>query len=542
MLKKFRERKNIKLILLITAILIIPAFIFWGVGSTLRTRGDNLYAGIAFSKKITKTEFLKQYQAVYNQAQLLYGENISKLQDYLNLEGQAWQRIILLHVANNKKIKITNKEIVAFIKNSPLFQKEGTFDTDTYNTILKYYMGLNPREYEEQVHNNLKISKLIEEVTLGITATDEEAWQAHKKENAVYKFSYVLLKPSEYSLDTEYSEEKLITFYQTHKEQFKKPEQVNLFYLAVKPDSFVSDADITDIEIQDYYQQHKSTWEETEESEENETSEESEEPNIISDKIQSEISEILKKTAAKNIAEDLIWKVQDGIESGLTFKESATKNNLEVKGTGFFSPWDPIPGIGWAYKITQQAFSLSIGEISDIIEIQDVFYIIELIDKKNPHIPEFDEIKAAVEESFKTQLREKAAKEDAQEKLDKIIELLATKGSIDEFLKEHDLALKETDYLSRSQYIAQVGNASDVIDNLKTATLGDFNPEIIKCAAGYIIVKIEDITAPLKDDFEKNKTQLTEQLLTKKKEQHLNDWFNQIKERADLEIYFKIPR
>lgn len=536
MLKKLRERKTIKLIMFITAILVLPAFVLWGVGSALRTRGTSNIAGVVFSKKITKDEFLKQYQAVYNQAQLLYGENVSKLLDYLNLEGQTWQRIILLQEAGRNKVKVANEEIISSIRNAPLFQKKDKFDTATYDTILKYYMGINPREYEEQVRNSLKIKKLLDKAASGINAAAEEAWEEYKKGNTTYKLSYIPLKPSDYYADTKYTEEELSSFYQANKEQFKKPEQANIIYLAVKPEPFIKDVNITDAEIQDYYQQHKSEFKkDTKEGVD-------EESDTISDETKGKISEALKKTAAKNIAEDLIWKVQDKIDSGLTLKEAAAENKLKVSETGFFSPWDPIPGIGWAYKITQTAFSFSPGKTSDIIEAQNAFYIIQLKEKKAPYIPEFNEIKTKVEESFKNNQAEEIAKKDAQKKLDEMIELSAAKGDIDKFLKEHNLSFKQTDYLTRSAYIAQIGNASDIIDSLKADTAGDFNPEVIKCTAGYLIVRIEEVKEAVKEDFEKDKKQFIEKLLDEKKKQHLNDWFNQLKEQADLEIYFKMPR
>jgi hypothetical protein len=53
-LKKLRERKNIKMIMFLTAILIKPAFMLWGVGSALRQRQRASLAGKVFSRKISK--------------------------------------------------------------------------------------------------------------------------------------------------------------------------------------------------------------------------------------------------------------------------------------------------------------------------------------------------------------------------------------------------------------------------------------------------------------------------------------------------------
>ena len=59
MLKAFRQKKNIKRIMFFTAILIIPAFVFWGVGSVFSSRSKNALAGKVFSKKISRQAFFE---------------------------------------------------------------------------------------------------------------------------------------------------------------------------------------------------------------------------------------------------------------------------------------------------------------------------------------------------------------------------------------------------------------------------------------------------------------------------------------------------
>lgn len=531
MLKKLRERKNIKLIMFLTAVLIIPAFVLWGVGSALRSRYKEGLAGKVFSKKITRDEFLKLYKEVYSQALLLYGDSFSQLKDYLNLEGQTWQRIILLEEAKRKKIKVKDYEVINWIKNSPLFQKKGKFDKTSYETIISYYMGLTPREYEEQVRNNLKIKKLLDGIVKDIKVDEEFAWQEYKKVKDQYKLSYLLFKPSQHYQKVDYSKEDLINFYQENKEEFKKPEQVNILYIKSDAGEFIDKVEVSEQEIQDYYKTHK---------EEFKINQEEQNQNLLTDEIKDKIVKNLKEIKAKEKAEEIIWAINDKIRRGLSLEQACSQYNIKITESGFFSPWDPIPKIGWAYKIIQKAFNLKSNEVSEVIEIQNAYYIIKLKERRASYIPEFEEVETQVELAFKERKASELALKEAENALTLINLTLQDKGNLEELLEQNNLSLKQTDFLTREKYIPGIGNASDIFDNLEIKEANKFNPKVIMVPAGYLIVRIDEIKSVSKEDFQKEKDDFINQILSKRKEELLNDWFEQLRERADLEVYFKM--
>ena len=391
MLNILREKKNVKLIMFFIAIIIIPAFVLWGVGSILRSNSKDSLAGIVFSTKISKQDFIDQYHAVYSQAQVLYGENLAKIKNLLNLEGQTWQRITLLEEAKRRKIKISDREVIDAIQSSPLFYKNNRFDQDTYQTILTYYLGLTPRKYEEQIRDSLKIKNLIEQETKDIQISEQEAWLTFQNQNTSYNIGYILIKPSDFTEDIEFGPEELENFYRDKKELFKKPEQVNIEYLAVIFKDLAGNIILTEDEIADYFYAHKEDFLSQPSGDEEEITEETKE----------KISQVLSASKARKEAENLVWQIEDDIISGLSIKEAAEKNSFILKETGFFSPWDPIPGIGWSYAITQDAFSLEPGETSNAIETKDGFYLIQVKDKKAPYLPELEEIKQQVETALR---------------------------------------------------------------------------------------------------------------------------------------------
>jgi peptidyl-prolyl cis-trans isomerase D len=532
MLDVFRKKKNIKIIMFFIAVIIIPAFVLWGVGSVLSSKKKESIAGIVFSKRISRDDFIKEYQAVHGQARLIYGDNLNKVQNILNLEGQAWQRIILLEEAKRRAIKISDAEVIAEIQSSPIFQRDNVFSKESYDTMLRYYLGLRPQQYEEQIRSNLKIRTLVGQVTEDISITEEETWENFRAKDSLFKLGYILIKSQDFLENIEYEEDDILDFYNKNKELFKKPEQVNLEYLEILTAKIASEITVSEEEIESYLKNHQ---------EDLLNMRDQKDAELDQDSLRREASQYLTRIKARDKAQDLIWKAEDSIRSNRSISDVAENLNLSLNETGFFSPWDPIPGIGWAYNITEQAFSLNAGETSSAIEIKNGFYIIKVKEKRAPYIPEFNESREAVLKEFLNRKSDELAKDYSEELLTSLKSTWDDPEELQNTLLLYDLEFAETDYINRGSYIRGLGNAADILDLLEKDKVG-LNAEAVPIQTGYIIVKTEDIKAPSKEDFEKEKERLREELLIQKKNDALNNWFAEIKEEADLEVYFSLPQ
>jgi len=183
MLKQLRQKKVMKKVLWGLAIIIIPAFVLWGAGGLRESRN---YAGVVFEKKITFDEYRASFNAVKNYALITYGQRFNQVRDKLNLEEQAWSRLIMLREAESKKIKISDAEVIARIAAFSFFQrKDGSFDQKAYDMILNNAFRTNPRAFEEEMRQSLMIEKLMQEVFEGVLKpTDDEIEEAMEKEAA----------------------------------------------------------------------------------------------------------------------------------------------------------------------------------------------------------------------------------------------------------------------------------------------------------------------------------------------------------------------
>jgi hypothetical protein len=189
MLKFFRKKLIAKTIFWGLVVLILPAFVLWGTGNIGGGTGKGpRYVGIIDGRNVSFDEFLTGISAMrclfllnyFNQPKTLD----AALRDMPLMAKLAWDRLIMLREARRYKIRVEDREVVAYIRSHPVFLRNGVFDEKLYGYILRNSMGLSPRSFEEMVRDNLKIQRLNEALTKDIKVDDKEALEEYKKEAA----------------------------------------------------------------------------------------------------------------------------------------------------------------------------------------------------------------------------------------------------------------------------------------------------------------------------------------------------------------------
>jgi parvulin-like peptidyl-prolyl isomerase len=230
MLKKLRNKKTAKKVWIILAILIVPAFVLWGSGSLVRNREESGIAGRIFGKAISLLEYKDAMLAVRNLSLIQFGDKFSEMQKYLNLEAQAWERLILLYEAKQRKIAAGDSEVVEAIENYSFLQRKGRFDNKVYAEMLRYVFRIQPRVFEEEVRQNLILYKLFKEVTDKVTISDEEIKKEYQKANEEISLHYLAGVYADFSQNITPSEEEVKDYFAKNMLEFKQPLSFNLEY------------------------------------------------------------------------------------------------------------------------------------------------------------------------------------------------------------------------------------------------------------------------------------------------------------------------
>ncbi len=509
------------------------AFVLWGAPTRLgEKQGRPKYAGEIFGKKIPFGKFIEAYQASRNQAIIIYGNEFQKYSQFINLQEDAWNRLILSAVAQNENIKVTNKEVIEKIKSFPFFQKDGKFDLETYNLLLKYVFNIESMEFEEEIRQSLVIEKLIQKSLGNIRVTGEELENAYAKENDTARVTYVLIKKDDFKNAVAVSQEKLEKFYQEKKENFRTPKQVDIEYIKVDFDSQKEKVSVSDEEIESYYINNKKQFKKSDEEKEAKRQEESDYKQL--DEVKEEIKTIILTHKTQEKALELAYEVSDFLYEGKSPKEASKEFSLPLGKTGFFNATQSIPDIGWSYQFLVTAFKLEKDQISDIVQTPKGYYILKLIDKKEPYIPPLDEIKKKVTESF---VNEKA-KAKAKEKTQAILAVLEKEKNEESFdfsqaTEALGLSSYSTEDFKKDAYIPNIGQSKEFTQ--EAFKLNDEQiSQIIEVPNGYVILKVEERQSFDREKFTEEKESFKEKLLERKKQQYYIEWFKNLKQKANL--------
>ncbi|MDD5238542.1 MAG: SurA N-terminal domain-containing protein [Candidatus Omnitrophica bacterium] len=241
MLKNLRKKKTAKKIWIILAFLVLPPFVLWGSGSLMRSKTQADFKGKIFGKTISYLEYRDALDAVKNSGIMQFGDKFSEIEKHLNLESQAWDRLILLHEAKKRKIDATDREVIGLIESYPFFQRKGAFDNRIYSELLQYVFHTKPRVFEEQTRQNLMLSKLYEDETKNITVSEKEAKDEYRKLNEQISIDYIAGIPLELTKDLAPSEQEVKDYFAKDPLQFKQPLSFNVEYLTIDNEGKMKD-------------------------------------------------------------------------------------------------------------------------------------------------------------------------------------------------------------------------------------------------------------------------------------------------------------
>jgi len=341
MLKLLRKKGFAKKMIWAVAIVIIFSFGFFGTAYLITGSGGTNYAGKIFGKKISVEDFNKVYQNARTQAVRQYGYNLNKVAHLLNLETQTWDLLILLHEAKKRKIQISNNEIVRNIEEDNSFKQNGQFDILLYNTILRN-LQIRPRDYEENVRDNLRIAKLYKQATSSVTLSEEDVFKEYQNRNEKIQTSYVLVLSDSFNEDVNPEASKIEQYYQQNKSEFLIPPSVNVQYLTF-----------------DFPELDESAEDPEAEADNNEDLEDKieEEKDLIREKADAVFEELLVNPDMEKIAE---------------------QHNIEVKTSGFFSLEQPNLTLGWSYDLLNRIFQMNLNEVNEPIETDTGLSIVQI--------------------------------------------------------------------------------------------------------------------------------------------------------------------
>ena len=249
---------------------------------------------------------------------------------------------------------------------------------------------------------------------------------------------------------------------------------------------------------------------------------------------EEQIRDRLKNTRSKLMAYDAAESAYQMSFEGDDLVKAAEKMDLLLKTTDFFTDEGPADkSVMPQDKFTEIAFSLAEMEISEINELADGYYIIQLIEIRESKIPDYEEVKEKVLDKWTVAKQDQMARQNAESFLEK----LKSGGLMEELSGDFNVMVSESDFFRRNQSIPDIGYEPEIASAAFSLSPERKYPEkILEGNRGYFIIAFQERKEPDTSEFEKDRENIRRQLMTRKQMKTFEDWMTQIRNNSKISI------
>ena len=388
-------RKYNKIVMVFLFLLIIPSFIWFGVADRYNRSDRGEKVASVDGHDITRPEWDQQHRnevdRIRQQAPNIEPAMLdSDAARYATLERMVRDRV-LAAAASKSNMTVSEERLARlFAEDAGLASfrtPDGKFDRETFMRAT----GRTPEQYEAAVRAEPGDATGVARVSG--TSPSRPRRKPTATLNAFHdrrEIQVALFKPADFASKVSVSEDDLQAFYKEHTAQFRAPEQASIEYLVLDLDAAKKNIVVSEADLKTYYEQNKASFT---------TKEERRASHILITAPASAPAAEREKAKAK--VEQLLAEVR---KSPATFAEVARKESQDPGSAEKGGDLDFVKRDGTMVKPFEDAmFALKKGEISNVVETEFGFHVIQLNDIKPAVVPPFEKVRATIENEVRSQ-------------------------------------------------------------------------------------------------------------------------------------------
>jgi len=399
-------RTHNRLFQFLLLLVILPSFVLVGVQSyTSLLDGSNAAVATVDGAKITQSQF---EAAERQQIERIREKNPTvdpKLLDTPEMKKRVLDELVrekvLLGAADKELLNASPERVKEMIKTDPAFAQ--VYNPDgTINQGLLAAQGLTPSGLLVRVRQSLSQQQpLVGVVESGfaVPAVATVAFDAmlQQREVRLQRFD-----AKDFATKINPSDAEIEAFYKdaANAKQFEQPENAQIQYVVLDVAAFKAGVSVSADDMRKYYEENASRYT---------VAEERRASHILIKAAKD--APAAEKAKAKARAEELLAEVRKNPGS---FAEVAKKNSQDEGSAVNGGDLDWFGRGGMVKPFEDAVFSLKQGEISNVVESEFGYHIIELTGVRGGAKKSFDEVKAEIEEEVRKQLAQKRFTESAE--------------------------------------------------------------------------------------------------------------------------------
>lgn len=399
-----RQHKRIMQLLLV--ILIFPSFVLFGIDGYKRFSSDSEVLATVDGVDILQSEVDRMAQSEAKRAVAMNPSIDVKIFDSSIFRSQILDQLVnqrlLQAAALNFKLGISDFKLASAISNAPEFQaikgNDGQLNRDAYVAFLNS-QGLTPQMYEASLKAGLMSESLIQSISASNLAESisnaQSAWSQSRE------VAWTRIDPSQLAINLKPSTEELKKFHEFNRDSFVSKESIEGEWIVLNLAQIASGLELKPDEVRSYFDQNIQNYA---------VPEQRRARHVLISLIQGAPASV--KDAARQKIESVRSKLlanPNAFEAVAKAESQDTGSARQGGDLGFFAYKDMVK------PFADAVFSLKKGEISQIIETEFGFHVIQLTDVKLGQTQAYESVRPDIEKQLKNQLAQKRFAELAEQ-------------------------------------------------------------------------------------------------------------------------------
>lgn len=366
MLEALRKHTQGWMAKIILALIVVP-FALFGIDSYLNQAGGQVAVAKVDGQKISLQEYSNAVENARN-----YLQSQGQKVDSTLLESPAFKQSILDSIITRRlvegaiqdyRFKISDEQLSQHILGMPEFQNNGKFSEDTYNQLLSQNK-LTPAKFEQNIRKDMAVQQVREGLSSLVFMPQKVAEQALVSEFEQREVTVAEVKVMGFMNQVNVTPDQVQAYYNQHKTKFIAPAKVKLQFALLSAAGLVGQVSVTDEEVKQDYEENSAKYQGNEQRQAS---------HILIGFNSNATAE--EKAAAKEKAESILKQVKANPKN---FEKLAIEFSQD---TGSAAKGGDLGSFGRGAMVKpfeNAAFSMKVGDISDLVESEFGYHIIKL--------------------------------------------------------------------------------------------------------------------------------------------------------------------
>jgi peptidyl-prolyl cis-trans isomerase D len=462
-------------------------FIFWGIdvgfGSVsyaAKVKGHDQWPWQR-AARVTIDEVNRAYQNQLNRyQQMMRSEVPEEIRKELQqrLMDQFVQDELLEQHATKLGYRVREDDIDRSIQQEPAFQIDGKFSEDVATRFLET-QGYSPRAFREEQRRGLQIAQVRAVIAASSFVTPAEIERARALETEEREVAWAVINPATLLAGITPDDAAITRYYEENKKNLMTPETVTLNYVELKVADMAPQVAVTEEALRGYYENVKDRYVEAERRH--------------GRHILIKVDETTTEEAARKKADELLAKAKaPGADFAALAKEFSQDAGSAEQGGD----------LGWAERsffvgpFSDALFAMQPNEIRGPVRTEFGYHILRLEGIQAGKQKSFEEVRAELENEFRTQEAEKLFSERQEQLAEKAFE---NPDSLDAAAKVAGVTVQSVPEFKRTGGAGAFGDNEEVITAAFSNTVLEEgqNSEPIELEPGHVLVlRVDDRKQP----------------------------------------------